>query len=63
MRTENTSCLDRRELQLLWETRDFKEAKVYAGVGWESIRDKYENNRETFVSNLPKQTASKEWVK
>ena len=31
-------------------------------VDWESIRDKYENNCETFVSNLLKQTGSKEYT-
>ena len=31
-------------------------------VDWESIRDKYENNCETFVSNLLKQTGSKEYA-
>ena len=30
------------------------------GLDWESIIDKYENIRETFVSNLPKETGSEE---
>ena len=30
------------------------------GVYWESIKEKYENIRETFVSNLPKKTGSEE---
>ena len=29
-------------------------------VGWESIKEKYENIREIFVSNLPKETGSDE---
>ena len=31
-------------------------------VDWKSIRDKYENNCETFVSNLLEQTGSKEYA-
>ena len=34
--------------------------KAYAGVDWESIKDKYESICETFVSNLPKETGSEE---
>ena len=37
---------------------DFKAKKAYAGVDCESIKDKYENIRETFVSHLPTQTGS-----
>ena len=48
------------EVQLLLETRDFKAKKVYAGVDWESIKDRYENICVTFVSDLPKQTGSEE---
>ena len=41
-------------------TLKVKAKKAYAGVDWESIKDKYENIRETFVSNLLKQTGSEE---
>ena len=61
MRNEDTYLVKTDdEVQLLLEaTRDFKAKKPYGGVDWESIKDKYENIHETFVSNLPKQTGSK----
>ena len=33
---------------------------MYAGVGWESIKEKYESICETSVSNLPKEIGSEE---
>ena len=61
MRTEDTHVWTDDKVQLLLETtRDFKTKKVYAGEDWESIKNKSENTRESFVSNLPKQTGSEE---
>ena len=62
MRTKDTHLVwTDDEVQLLLETtRDFKAMKAYAGVDQESKKEKYENIRETFVSNLPKETASEE---
>ena len=64
MRTEDTHLLwTDHEVQLLLETtRDFEAMKTYARVDWESIKDKYENIRETFLSKLHKQTGSEESV-
>ena len=42
---------------LVWtdETkRNFRAKQAYAGANWKSIKNKYENICETFVSNLPK---------
>ena len=62
MRTEDTHLvwIDDEVQLLLEKARDFKAKKAYAGVDWESIKNKYENIGETFVSNLPKQTGSEE---
>ena len=58
MRTENTHLVwTDDEVQLLLQT---KKDKRNAGVVWESIKNKYENFRGTFVSNLPKETGSEE---
>ena len=38
---------------LLETTRDFKVGKAYEVVDWETVKEKYEEIREKFVSNLP----------
>ena len=56
MRTKDTHlvCADDK-VQLLLETaRDFKAQKAYVGVYWESIKEKYENIRETCVKSTQK---------
>ena len=47
MRTDDTHLFwTDDEVQLLLETtRDFKAKKVYAGVDWESMKDKYEDRQ------------------
>ena len=40
--------------------RNFKAKKMCEGLDWESIKDRYETIRETFVSILPKQAGSEE---
>ena len=62
MRTEDKHLVRTDdEVQLLLETtRDFKAKKAYVGVDWKSIKDNYQNIRETFVLNLPKQAGSEE---
>ena len=64
MRTEDTHLVwTDHEVQLLLETtRNSKAMKTYARVDWESIKGKYKNIRETFMSKLPKQTDSEESV-
>ena len=64
MRTEDTHFVwtDVEAQSLLETTRDFKAKKAYAEVYWESIKEKYENIREIFVSNLAKQTDSEEYA-
>ena len=54
MRTEDTHFVwtDVEVQSLLETTRDFKAKKAYAEVYWESIKEKYGNIREIFVSNL-----------
>ena len=49
------------EVHLLLEAaRAFKIKKAYVGADWKSIKDKFENIRKTFVSNLAKQRYSEE---
>lgn len=50
------------KFQFLLEIRDFEAKKGYLVLEWESIKDKYENILENFVSNLPKETGSEECV-
>ena len=52
MRTEDTHLVwTDDEVQLLEATRDFIAKKTCAGVDLQSINDKYENIRETFVKS------------
>ena len=57
MRSEDIHLVwtDYRVHLLLEGARGFKIKKTYVGADWEIIKDKFENIRETFVSNLAKQ--------
>ena len=53
MRTKDTHLVwTDGKVQLLLETRDFKTKKTYAGVEWESIKDKYENIRYRYSESF-----------
>lgn len=44
------------EVQLLLETMlDFKNKKMYDGIDWESIKDKYDIIKNNFVSSIPEE--------
>lgn len=50
------------EVQLLLKTvLDFKNKKMYDGIDWESIKDKYDIIKNNFVSSIPEEEKKEEF--